>query len=343
VLRDLQVHIKYRSRHIRRIAMPHTPQLRVSSIRKVYDDGDHNAFTDMCRFRGRIYLTCRSCPGGHMLFDSSRIIVLSSEDGSRWEAVHSFSVPGRDTRDPHFLVFGERLLVYTGTWLVPSEGQERDLNDHLGFAAHTGDGTAWTSPVMLEGTYGHYIWRAAAHGDRAYLCGRRRREFAARIPGETDTQLIQGAMLTSDDGLIWRHHALFTEEHGNETAFLFQPDGAVLALARGTSEVAARLCLAKPPFDRWERVELQRNVGGPMLASWGKHYLVGGRRTLGDQPRTVLSWIVDDTLVDCAELPSDGDNSYPGFVEVSPTRALLSYYSSHEGSTSIYLAQLDLD
>ena len=44
--------------------------------------------------------------------------------------------------------------------------------------------------------------------------------------------------------------------------------------------------------------------------------------------------------------PSGGDTSYPGFIEISPTRALVSYYSSHEKDesdktfTAIYLAEL---
>ncbi|HIM55864.1 MAG TPA: hypothetical protein EYM39_04085 [Candidatus Latescibacteria bacterium] len=45
---------------------------------------------------------------------------------------------------------------------------------------------------------------------------------------------------------------------------------------------------------------------------------------------------------DVAELPSGGDNSYPGFIALDGTRGLLSYYSSHEGSASIYLAELRL-
>ncbi|MSU72071.1 MAG: hypothetical protein EXS43_06975 [Opitutus sp.] len=55
-----------------------------------------------------------------------------------------------------------------------------------------------------------------------------------------------------------------------------------------------------------------------------------------------------DALQEFAEFPSGGDNSYPGFVALSPTRALVSYYSSHEKDaagrtiTAIYLAELTL-
>ena len=326
------------------MSVTQTPQLNVDSVRKVYDDGQHDAFTDLCRFQGRMYLTFRSCPDGHMVFASSRILILASDDGDTWDEVFAFSVPRRDTRDPHFLIFRDQLFVYTGTWLVPAEGDERDLNEHLGFAAWSEDGRTWHGPRMLEGTYGHYIWRAAAHGDTAYLCGRRRRHFVSGFASETGPESIQGGMLASDDGLVWRHASLFTEEHGDETAFLFEEDGAVVALARGAAARPARICRAMPPYDRWTRTELDRNVGGPLLAKWGERYLVGGRRTIDpENPRTTLYWLIDDCLHEIAELPSAGDNSYPGLLVLDDgNRALLSYYSSHEETTSIYLAELSL-
>lgn len=50
-----------------------------------------------------------------MLFTSSYIVVMVSDDGREWEILHSFSVPNRDVHDPHFLVFNEKLFVYSGT------------------------------------------------------------------------------------------------------------------------------------------------------------------------------------------------------------------------------------
>jgi hypothetical protein len=321
-----------------------SPSVRVESVRRIYDDGHHDAFTDLCRFRDRFWLACRSCPDGHMVFASSKIVVLSSEDGTDWEERYAFRVPDRDTRDPHFLVFRDKLFVYTGTWLVPREGAARDLNDHLGYAAWTPDGLRWEGPRLLEGTYGHYIWRAAARGDRAYLCGRRRRNFAARLPDETASEGIEGAMLESEDGLVWRFRTLFTEEHGDETAFLFEDDGEVLAVARGAAGRPARVCRSRPPYRDWTRTALDRNIGGPLLARWGPRYLVAGRKTVSPAPAcTAVYWLEGDALREAAILPSAGDNSYPGLLPLSEDRALLSYYSSHEGNASIYLADLRLD
>jgi hypothetical protein len=329
--------------------MPTGPELRIDDVQQIFNDGNHNAFTDLCRFRGRYYVTFRSCPDGHSVTSTARVVILTSDDTRSWEQMHEFSVPDRDTRDPHFLIFGDKLFVYTGTWLCDPSEPGRDLNRHLGYAAWTEDGQSWLGPRFLEGTYGHYIWRAATYGDTAYLCGRRLRAFAHGQEARENRELLEGAMLESDDGLIWRTRALFTEDHGNETAFLFEPDGAILALARG-GPPQTRVCRSRPPYTEWTRTELDRNIGGPMLERWGEHYLVGGRKYGGpDGAKTVLWWLIDDQLQEAAELPSGGDNSYPGFVPLSDTEGLLSYYSSHEGSgtseapSAIYLARLSVD
>ncbi len=325
------------------------PEVKVISVERVFYNGEHNAFTDLCQFNGRLYLTFRSCPDGHSVFPSSSIIVLSSQDGKKWQQVHQFSVVNRDVRDPHFLIYQEKLFVYTGTWYCPSRTpimQDRELNKHLGYCAWTMDGTSWNGPEMLEGTYGHYIWRAAAYNGKAYLCGRRKHEFAEMPRDEESRRITESAMLVSKDGIVWKKAALFQEYYGDETAFLFEPDGGVLAVCRRGSE-NAELCRSNPPYAVWERKDLAHYVGGPLLVKWKDHYLVGGRKQVGDSRTTALYWLHNDQLIECAELPSGGDNSYPGFVEISSDRALISYYSSHEMDeqgkpmTAIYVALIE--
>jgi len=327
------------------------PEVRVSSIRRVFHNGEHNAFTDLCRFQGQLYLTFRSCPDGHMVHPTASIIILRSrDDGANWEPAHRFSVKDRDTRDPHFLVFRDRLFVYTGTWYSGPgtlKREDYDLNKHLGFAAWSDDGTTWESPVLLEGTFGHYIWRAASFGGKAYLCGRRKPGFEIGPRGEGEK--VQSLMLESEDGLIWRKRAFFQEAAGDETAFLFQSDGGVVAVGRHGGGKNAQLLRSKPPYTEWEQKDLGRPIGGPLLVKWGDQIIVGDRKTTKEKgPRTALCWLVGDELKEFAELPSGGDNSYPGFVELSSKRALVSYYSSHERDpsgkviTAIYLAELTL-
>ncbi len=329
--------------------MSNSPKLQASSVRQIYNDGRHNAFTDLCRFGTNLYLTFRSCPHGHSLSSTSQIVILTSVDGGQWNEVHRFGVAGRDVRDPHFLVFRDALFVYTGTWLVPSDQGASSLNEHLGYCVCSNDGRSWAAPCMLEGTYGHYIWRAAAHAGKAYLCARRRVQFGSGYAHESSPESIQSALLESDDGFVWKFAGLFTEDHGDETAFLFESDGAILALARGGGPQPARICRAKPPYREWQRVELDRNVGGPLIGRWADRILVAGRKILQPNPPcTAVYFLDDDTLQEALVLPSGGDTSYPGFVALNARRGLFSYYSSHEGSgtslapSAIYLAELEL-
>jgi hypothetical protein len=325
------------------------PEVKVTNIRRVFHNGQHNAFTDLVRFKDKFYLTFRSCPDGHMVHPTSSIIILSSTDMRQWEQVHRFSVKKRDTRDPHFLVFKEKLFVYTGTWYsgeTTLKYENYDLNKHLGYAAWSKDGMKWHSPIMLEGTFGHYIWRANAFNGKAYLCGRRKKNFAVAPRGEGPT--VESAMLESDDGLIWRTRALFQETHGDETAFQFEADGSIVAVGRRGRD-KAQLLRSKPPYTQWQRIELDRYIGGPLLTRWGDRYVVGGRKTVDDRgTKTSMCWLVNDQLHEFAELTSGGDNSYPGFVELSPSRAVMSWYSSHEKDangktiTAIYMADLKI-
>jgi hypothetical protein len=61
-----------------------------------------------------------------------------------------------------------------------------------------------------------------------------------------------------------------------------------------------------------------------------------------------MYWLFDDELHEFAELPSGGDTSYPGFVALSTTNAIMSWYSSHEKDvdgeqiTAIYMADLEI-
>ena len=320
------------------------PAVCVRNVRRAYYNGEHNAFTDLCWFQGRIYLTFRSCPDGHMVFPSSTIRVLTSDNlGRDWREVHRFSVGRRDVRDPHFLVFRDKLFVYTGTWYCgDGPPKQREANRMLGYAAVSADGARWEGPHVLEGTYGHYIWRAAAHGGKAYLCGRRKKDFAELpVTSEEGRRITESAMLESDDGLAWRARAFFQEEWGNETAFQFASDGSVTAVARTVGN--AQLCRARPPYRRWTRSDLGRYIGGPLLARWQGRYVVGGRHMTDRQPAvTALYWLEGGQLEEFARLPSGGDNSYPGLVELPSGEALVSWYSSHEKGTAVYLAQLAL-
>ena len=323
-------------------------RIAVQSVEKIFSDSNHNAFTDLCRFNDEYYLTFRSCPDGHMIYASSKIVVFSSTDTVSWNKRFEFSAPERDVRDPHFLVFGDTLFVYSGTWPTQEGNRNfRDMGNHLGYCGWTRNGEEWHGPVAMESTRGFYIWRAATNGTMAYLNGRRVKPGTKTVANSSLELDIEGCLLCSEDGLEWRLAAQLPGSSGNETAFLFEDDGEILALARGWQEEHAHVLSAKPPFLEWRETKLDRQIGGPLLAKWHDVYIAAGRETRAPGDRiTALYLLEGSNLVKIGDLPSGGDSSYPGFVATDERSALLSFYSSHEGSgtnlapSSIYLARL---
>ena len=66
-----------------------TPVLKLTDVRKIWDGGRHNAFTDLIRYRGKLLCTFREA-GGHVPAsheEDGRIRILESADGTTWTSV----------------------------------------------------------------------------------------------------------------------------------------------------------------------------------------------------------------------------------------------------------------
>ena len=100
---------------------------------------------------------------------------------------------------------------------------------------------------------------------------------------------------------------------------------------------------AKPPYVDWSFTTLEKPIGGPNLVAAGDgEWWVSGRDYESGETRTFVARLGrDGRLHEEVFLPSGGDTSYPGLVRTGDT-LLVSYYSSHEDKTAIYLAELDL-
>lgn len=320
-------------------------------VQKVVDDGKHNAFTDLAEFQGRYFLAHRSCPDGHMIYASSEIVVLQSDDTLNWHTVARFGVSGYDVRDPHFIVHRNRLFVYSSAWpAVPGDPRAKRYEGMRNFVIYSEDGTNWSEPHEIAGTEGLYFWRGASFGHVAYIGakGPPVRTEPGRAPGPGDFPLV---FLASEDGLHWTRHSVVRHEYGDEMAFLFEEDGTLVGVARDRRglEAPASFVTSRPPYNEWRLRPLDMNVGGPFIGKICGQYFVAGRRMKKSEPfATVLCWLEESTLREFAVVPSGGDNGYPGFIQTGPRQGLLSYYSSHEGNTespgkppsAIYIARL---
>lgn len=327
---------------------PALPSVTLTDVKTVYETGSHSAFTDMTWFKGKIYLAFRSCPDGHMVHPTSSIIILASTNGEDWEMVYRFGIKGRDTRDPHFVVFGNDLFVYTGTWYCGElRPKERNMNQMLGFGVKTSDGNKWSLPFELKGTYGHYVWRGATANEYVYLCARRRRGFKEIPSLQNHDELVESRLLRSRDGVSFQDIGHFQLEYGDETSFQFTENGSIQAVSRQGGNRNAQLISLTKPYNDPKVIDLGRYIGGPLLFYFDEHTLVAGRNIRDGKAYTNVSVLQNNNLYDLVDLPSSGDCSYPGMVVLCPGCILVSWYSSHlksqdgRSKTAIFSAKIN--
>jgi hypothetical protein len=88
-------------------------QPEIVSLKKIWDEGKHNAFTDLIRWHDRWYCTFREADA-HVGGDG-RLRVLESTDGERWEPVALVAEQGIDLRDPKLSITpDDRLMIVAG-------------------------------------------------------------------------------------------------------------------------------------------------------------------------------------------------------------------------------------
>ena len=300
------------------------PQL--ISLRKIWDRGVHNAFTDLVRFRSKWYCAFREAD--NHIGSAGKVRVLESVDGSAWTSVALLSEKGIDLRDPKLSVTpsGKLLLLMGGTYSRTRAGRRPRV-------ALSDDGLTWTrpNPILCEGDW---LWRVTWFRSRVY-------GVSYRIHSPSTWSIV---LHESADAINYRPIShLKVPGKPNETTIRFVPSGQAVALVRREGKAAAAwIGASRPPYTRWTWRSAGMRVGGP-------NFIIGPRSSMWAAyrrydhtgPVTVIARMSKTTLRPILALPSGGDCSYPGLVW---HRGLLwvSYYSSHEGKTSIYIAKIRL-
>ena len=299
---------------------------RLVSVERIWDRAPHNAFTDLVRFGEAWYCTFREGER-HAGGADGKIRVIRSSDGVRWESAALIAEAGVDLRDPKLSEMpGGRLMLIAGGSIYEGDA----YLTRAPRVAFSGDGGAWTAPkkVLAED---HWLWRATWHAGRAYCVSKLGEGGKPR----------RGMLYTTADGLEWEWVTEFEDAENlpSETTLRFMPDGEVIALMRRnrTGWIGA----SRPPYRAWTWVDIGHRLGGPDFVRLPDGALWAGGRRYGDEPRTVLARMTRHSYEPVLTLPSGGDTSYPGMVWHDGL-LWMSYYSSHEGKTSIYLAKIQV-
>src|SRR5678815_2607483 len=81
----------------------------IIEVKKIWDAGAHNAFTDLVRWHDRWWCTFREAED-HVGGDGA-IRILTSVDGTKWESAALLTEKGIDLRDPKFSVMPSGKLM----------------------------------------------------------------------------------------------------------------------------------------------------------------------------------------------------------------------------------------
>lgn len=312
-------------------SVPPNGKPEILSVKKIWDAGQHNAFTDLIRLQGKWFCTFREADA-HVGGDG-KIRVLVSHNGEQWRSAALLSETGVDLRDPKFSITPEKQLmlvmggsIYEGKKLLGKQPR----------VAFSNDGANWSHPqkVLHEGDW---LWRVTWHKGRAYGI-----VYSSVKDAVRDWKL---SLAESDDGIHF-HKTTKLDVSGspNEATLRFQKNGDAIALVRRESlDKVAWIGTSSAPYKDWNWTPSNMQVGGPnfiilkdgsMIAS-GRQY----RNANWNESKTFVGRMGLRNVQPEIILPSGGDTSYAGMI-LEKGILWVSYYSSHEGKTSIYLAKV---
>ena len=299
------------------------PQVKVT---KVWDAAPHCAFTDLTRWRGGWWIVFREADA-HVGGDG-KIRVLFSATGDTWESVALIAEDGIDLRDPKLSVMpDERLMIVAGGSVYKGGTKLLGRQPRVAFSK---DGREWSAPQRVLGE-GDWLWRVTWQHATAYGAS-----YKADESAEWTLTLY-----SSEDALQWTPIApLKITGRPNETTLRFDLEGDCIALVRRESDdKQGWLGKAKSPFTEWTWSPIGRAIGGPNFLMPPGQTIIAGRDTREGGAKTAIGPLVEGKWEPTVTLPSDGDNSYPGMFW-NRGEWWVSYYSSHEGKSAIYLARV---
>jgi hypothetical protein len=294
-------------------------------VQKIWDKAPHNAFTDLVRFHERWFCVFRE--GKTHVSPDGAIRVLTSEDGKKWESAVLVRSQSADLRDPKITLTPEGLLQLSAAGAL----HRPKGHTHQSLVWFSKDGRDWGEPIEVADP-NYWLWRVTWHKKTAYgigyECGKKK-----------EVRLYKSADGRKFEPLV---ETLLDKGYPNESALVFLPDDTCLCLLR-RDEANGLLGSAKPPYKEWTWKDLGRRIGGPNLSRLPDGRIIAVVRLYDRKVRTAVCAVDGDAgkLDELLALPSGGDTSYPGLVW-HDGMLWVSYYSSHEERTSIYLAKVRL-
>lgn len=315
-------------------------QPEIVSVQKIWDKGGHHAFTDLARFKNLYFICFREAKDANAPDGIIRIMISST--GVNWVDYAEVSESGVDLRDPKLEVTPDGKQLYLSCAAV-FEGNIKGVKSRQPRYAKTTDGKVWT-PTQKLLAVGDTLWRCTVNPADQKFYGVSFNMFPTTGGPRPEPEWSLKSY-TSSDGSVWQLSSIMqVPNQPNETTLRFLKNGTALALVRREAgDKRGYIGSATAPFREWTWTPLTTVVQGQNFIELPDGTLIAGSRGLGATPgpHMVLFSMTATSLSPILELPSGGDCSYPGLLW-HDGHLWVSYYSSHEGKASIYIAKVRL-
>jgi hypothetical protein len=303
-----------------------------------WDEAPHNGFTDLIRFEGVYYCVFRE-GNSHDSYDG-KIRIIKSLDGTNWTGFSLLSLPEKDLRDPHFFVDINNLLSI-GT-------NARDRNNARENFVYKLQNEEFIQSNKGNTDHDYWLWSFTKNEDSVYSIGYNTKQpcFSTFFnSAKSKIMLFKNAAAdcisfdrNTDDDWIPKNF-----ECPCEASMVFTSDSTLVAIVRDENTPGrSHIGVSKKPFKTWEWKNFPYFIKGPKLSLLpdGRIFLAAGSMVSNDKTYYAILNPVDFSVETIKAFPSGGDTGYPGVV-IEGTTALVSYYSSHEGDSRIYIYRIN--
>lgn len=308
------------------------------SLKKIWDLAAHSAFTDLIKCNGEWLCIFRESDR-HSGGKNGMLRILRSSNSIIWEPQDLIEREGWDLRDPKLSLMPDgKLLLLAGASRLDHDG---DRIAHQTVVSFSSNGIEWTPFEVIFQE--EWLWRITWFQGVGY-------GISYFLNGSTERGDWRVQLLKTQDGLNYESLTFFSiPGKPNEATLRFFPSGQMMVLLRREEKDNNRAWIGSsvPPYEDWLWTESSHYFGGanflilPNEVPWAVGRLIL-KNPYGVIEKTVLAEISSTDIYPQLILDSGGDCSYPGMVYESPY-LWVSYYSSHEWNTAIYLAKILLE
>ncbi|HAB41636.1 MAG TPA: hypothetical protein DCE24_07260 [Porphyromonadaceae bacterium] len=290
----------------------------------IWANAEHNAFTDLAEYKGKIYCCFREAKN-HLSYDGS-IRVLESCDGEKWESIGILSDPTYDFRDPKLTVTPDNRLMLTF-----GRRKENESVYPWNICKFITDYEIASKNLSFEGSHemsinddsyfsSYWIWRPKWIDGKCY--------------GIAYRYLETPILVVSEDGVNYSKISTLYA-WGSEADIDKLPDGRIVIVMRayeGNGFIGF-----STNFIDWTWEKLNQKLESPCLINYRNQFIVAGR---GENGTTIYKY--SDSLFETIfSINGHSDSAYPGYI-IKDDNIWISYYDMWKGRALIFIKKLPL-